>query len=261
VARLAPVLTEIVDRRRAFVEHLRGGDAAELEAQAAGGPPVRDFRAALQRNGVALIAECKARSPSAGVLQDPYEPVALACRYVAAGADAISVLTESDHFGGHHEDLRAVREAVEVPVLCKDFVIDEIQLTLARAMGADAVLLIVGILDDAALRRLQARARHLGLHAVVEVHTEAEVYRALGSGAAIIGINNRDLTRMETDAGTTARLRPHIPEDRVVISESGIATRSAIEALTRLKVDAALVGESLLRAPDLSALMKQLTGR
>jgi len=177
------------------------------------------------------------------------------------GAAAISVLTEPEFFGGSLDHLQAVRAAVQLPVLCKDFIVDPIQLLAARAVGADAVLLIVAILDDRELRDLQAVAKQLSMDAVVEVHSAVEVERALQADAAIIGINNRDLVKMKTDKETTRRLRPLIPAGRIVISESGIQSRADIEELGKLEVDAALVGESLLSAPDLEAKLRELSGR
>jgi indole-3-glycerol phosphate synthase len=208
-----------------------------------------------------VIAECKRRSPSRGVLRDAYAPEAIARGYAAAGAAAISVLTEPEFFGGSLDHLRAIRAAVELPLLCKDFIIDPVQLRAARLAGADAVLLIVAILDDRDLRTLQQAAQELGLETVVEVHDDAEVQRAVDIGAPMIGINNRDLTRMKTDKATTARLRSRIPAGHVVISESGIESRADIDELARLHVDAALVGESLLRAPDLDARVRELSGQ
>jgi indole-3-glycerol phosphate synthase len=149
---------------------------------------------------------------------------------------------------------------VEVPVLCKDFIIDPIQLLAARAVGADAVLLIVGVLDDGELRALQALTTQLSMQAVIEVHSEEELERALRADAGIIGINNRDLTRMKTDRQTTVRLRSLIPPGRVVISESGIESRADVDELSRLGVDAVLVGEALLRAADLEAKVRELSG-
>jgi indole-3-glycerol phosphate synthase len=257
----APILERILESRRAAIATLKASGAlAGLPKSVAAAPAPRDFRQALRRTGVALIAECKERSPSGGLLQRPYDPVRLAQRYAASGADAISVLTEPEFFGGSLDHLQAVRAAVEVPVLCKDFIIDPIQVLAARAVGADAVLLIVGVLDDGALRDLQALATHLSMQAVVEVHSEEEVARALRADASIIGINNRDLTRMKTDRETTVRLRPMIPAGRVVISESGIEGRADIDALQEIGVDAALVGEALLRAPDLEAKVRELSG-
>jgi indole-3-glycerol phosphate synthase len=257
----APILERILASRRAAIAELKAsGVAARLRQSVAAAPAPRDFRRALQRTGVALIAESKERSPSGGLLQRAYDPVRLAQRFAANGAAAISVLTEPEFFGGSLDHLQAVRAAVDVPVLCKDFVIDPIQVLSARAVGADAVLLIVGILDDGALRDLQALARRLSMHALVEVHSEEEVERALRADAIIIGINNRDLTKMKTDMETTVRLRSLIPDGRLVISESGIESRADVDELRRLGVDAVLVGEALLRAVDIDAKVRELSG-
>ncbi|HET9849020.1 MAG TPA: indole-3-glycerol phosphate synthase TrpC [Candidatus Dormibacteraeota bacterium] len=255
----APILDRIVESRRAWVEELKA--KRPQDRTFADSPAVRDFRQALLGERVALIAECKERSPSGGLLQPGYNPVALARRYMANGASALSVLTEPHFFGGSLEHLRAVRSAVDIPILCKDFVIDPVQLTEARVAGADAVLLIVAILGDGELRSLYRQAIGLGMSAVVEVHDGAELDRALAIEPAIIGINNRDLTKMQTNKSTTARLRARIPPTCVVISESGIDSRKDIDELARLGVDAALVGESLLRAPDLDAKARELSGR
>src|ERR1700694_2962999 len=250
----APILDRILESRRAAIAALKSSGAeAGLRQSVADAPAPRDFRQALRRTGLALIAECKERSPSGGLLQRPYDPVRLAPRYAANGAAAISVLTEPEFFGGSLDHLQAVRAAVDVPVLCKDFIIDPIQVLAARAVGADAVLLIVGVLDDGALRELQALATRLSMQSVVEVHSEDDVDRALRAEATIIGINNRDLTTMKTDRQTTARLRPLVPAGRVVISESGIESRADVDELRRLGVDAVLVGESLLRGVGLDA--------
>jgi indole-3-glycerol phosphate synthase len=192
-------------------------------------------------------------------LQEAYDPVALATGYVEAGASAISVLTEPEFFGGRPEHLRAVRAAVPVPVLCKDFIVDDLQVTGARAMGADAVLLIVAILDDETLRYLSEAITAYGMQALVEVHSERDLRRAVNLGVTLYGINNRDLSSMRVDLETTARLRPLIPPGRTVISESGLSGRADIDRLARLHVDAALVGESLLRGQDPSAALKALT--
>ncbi len=257
----APILERILQSRRAMVADFKAdGGELRVEAVLPTAPLPRDFRGVLRGAGVALIAECKERSPSGGLLQQPYDPVALARRYAANGAAALSVLTEPEFFGGSVDHLQAVRGAVELPILCKDFTIDEVQIRVARAMGADAILLIVAVLDDAALLQLQRVASGLGMAAVVEVHSEREVERALQAGAAIIGINNRDLTRMKTDRATTARLRPLIPSGLAVISESGIESRADVDECRRLGVNAVLVGESLLRAADLDAKVRELSG-
>jgi indole-3-glycerol phosphate synthase len=260
--RAAPILERILESRRAAIAELKAnGLAGGLARSVAQAPAALDFRRALVADQVALIAECKERSPSGGLLQRPYDPVGLARRYVANGAAAVSVLTEPEFFGGSFDHLRAIRAAVTVPLLCKDFIVDPVHLMAARAAGADAVLLIVAVLDDARLRDLLAVTRGYGMQALVEVHDESEVERALLADAAIIGINNRDLTAMQTDKDTTARLRPLIPAGHVIVSESGIARRADIDALELLGVNAALVGESLLRASDLEAKVRELSGR
>jgi indole-3-glycerol phosphate synthase len=256
----APILDRIIESRRAWVRELKARQSAG-DLVTADAPAVRDFRGALTRGGVALIAECKQRSPSGGVLQAAYDPVSLAQRYASNGAAAISVLTEPDFFGGSLEHLKVVRSAVDVPVLCKDFIIDQIQLAAARGAGADAVLLIAAILDDDDLLAFNEQAELLGMDVVIEVHDEVELRRALDIEPEIIGINNRDLTQMRTDKTITAQLRPLIPRGRTVISESGIDSRADVDELARLGVDGALVGESLLRASDLEAKVRELAGR
>ena len=256
----APILERILQFRRAAVEEQKQRQTERAVAAALEGAPApRDFGHALVKPGVALIAECKERSPSAGMLQTPYDPIAIAARYAANGAAAISVLTEPEFFGGSLLHLKEVRARVELPVLCKDFIIDPIQVRTARAAGADAVLLIASILGNDQLPSLYELARELGMAALVEVHNKKELQRALSLEDAIIGINNRDLATMTTDRGTTARLRPLIPQERIVVSESGISTRADVEELERLGVQAVLVGEALLRARDLDAKVRELS--
>ncbi|MEO6797320.1 MAG: indole-3-glycerol phosphate synthase TrpC [Candidatus Dormibacter sp.] len=258
----APILDRIIQSRRATVARMQtSASGGALEERARLAPPVRDFRQAIRRAEIAIIAECKQRSPSGGVLRDPYDPVDLAQRYVAGGAAAISVLTEPEFFGGTMAHLAAVRASVDVPVLCKDFIIDPIQVLEARAAGADAILLIVAVLEPAALHALHAAIIDLGMQALVEVHTENDVERALALRPAVLGINNRDLTRMTTNRATTSRLRPLIPDEYPVVSESGIQNRADIIGLRAERISAALVGESLLRAPDLDEKIRELTGR
>lgn len=258
----APILERILHFRRFAIDDLKRRDADTVVSTAIQAAPApRDFARALTRVGVALIAECKERSPSGGVLQVPYDPITLSRRYEVAGAAAISVLTEPEFFGGSMLHLKEVRERVNVPVLCKDFIIDPIQVLAARAAGADAVLLIVSILGDSELAALHRLVLQLGMQALVEVHDEMELERALQLERAVIGINNRDLTRMMTDKSTTALLRPLIPPERIVVSESGISSREDIDDLQRLGINAALVGEALLRAPDLETKVRELSGR
>lgn len=229
---------------------------AELRALAATVPPPLDMVAALRRPGVSLIAEVKRASPSKGLLCRDFDPVRLARTYVKNGAAAISVLTDARFFQGRLEHLTQVKETVArlnapVPVLRKDFIFDEYQLWEARVAGADAVLLIVAVLSDRALRQLLDQTRRLGMEALVEVHNEEELARALQAGARIIGINNRDLRTFSVDLSVTERLRPLVPPDIVVVSESGIHTPEDVRRLAALPVDAVLVGEALVRArPD-----------
>lgn len=258
----APILDRIIEARRAVVMDFKASrQASSVEERARAAPAPRDFRQAILGSRVTVIAECKQRSPSGGVLQERYDPVDLARRYAAGGAAAVSVLTEPEFFGGSLADLAAVRAAVQLPVLCKDFVVDPVQLWQARAAGADAVLLIVAVLDEETLPSLHALAIELGMTVLVEVHSEPEVERALAVWPAVIGINNRDLRRMKTDRATSSRLRPLIPRDRPVISESGIESREDVDALAKIGINGVLVGEALLRAGDLGAKMRELTGR
>jgi indole-3-glycerol phosphate synthase len=256
----APILERILQFRRAAVEELKARHTDRAAVAAVGSAPApRDFAQALLQPTVALIAECKERSPSAGMLQTAYDPIAIASRYAANGAAAISVLTEPEFFGGSLLHLKEVRARVALPVLCKDFVIDPIQVRMARAAGADAVLLIVSLLADDQLDRFYKLTRELGMAALVEVHDKRELRRALRLGEAIIGINNRDLATMTTDRGTTARLKPLIPPERIVVSESGISSKADVDELRAMGVNAVLVGEALLRARDLEAKVRELS--
>jgi len=214
---------------------------------------------------VQIVAEIKKASPSRGVLAETLDPVAIAEAYTAGGAAGISVVTEANHFQGDLEWLLQVRRRLAVShrgsrpsLLRKDFLIDPYELVEARAYGADDVLLIVAMLDDALLRDLLAQARGLELDALVEVHTEAEAERAVRAGATLYGINNRDLHSFEVDLGTTERVRPLLPKDAVVIAESGVHTRADVERLYRAGVRAILVGEAFMTAPDIAAKMAEL---
>jgi indole-3-glycerol phosphate synthase len=224
--------------------------------------PVRDFRAALARSGpIRLIAEVKKASPSAQVIRSQFDPLAIARTYQQHGASCLSVLTDTPFFQGHLEHLTRVRGSLEIPLLRKDFVIDDYQVVEARAAGADAILLIAEILDDALLYRLLEQARDLGMSALVEFHNEVNLPRVLASGADLIGINNRDLRHFRTDLEHTLRLRDRIPPEVIVVSESGIRTRHDVERLEAAGVSAILVGESLMRANDIGLAVDQLLGR
>jgi indole-3-glycerol phosphate synthase len=229
-------------------------------APAAGSPhdAVPSFEAALRAgDSVAVIAEVKRRSPSAGGIREGVSAAAAAQLYAGAGAAAVSVLTDGEHFGGSLGDLQAARVAA-VPLLRKDFVIDAVQVHEARVAGASAVLLIVRILDDAALRELHGEALRVGLDVLVEVHDEAEVERAAAAGARIIGINNRDLATFTTDLDTTLRLAPRVPAGCVVVAESAIREAADVARVAAAGADAVLVGEALMRAADPAGALRSL---
>ena len=248
--RLPGILASIVEAKREALGVL-GSGAAGLEAAAMAAPAPRDLHAALAEPGrVSLIAECKRRSPGAGDIRPHLDPARLAKAYARAGASAMSVLTDAPHFGGSNEDLRAARSAVDLPILRKDFTLDPLHVLEARAIGADAVLLIVRILSDESLAALGACARDLGMSALVEVHDEVELDRAAAVGARIIGINNRDLSTFRTELDTTLRLLERVPPEVLVVSESGIRDAADVARLGEAGVDAVLVGESLLRASE-----------
>ena len=217
-----------------------------------------DFAFALGGDHTRLIAEVKRASPSRGLLRPDFNPVALARTYAQGGAAAISVLTEANYFDGSIDYLAAVREEVELPLLRKDFIFDPYQVYESRAYGADALLLIVAVLSQEQLAEFLALSHSLGLKCLVEVHSEGEVERALLSQAKIIGINNRDLNTFAVDINTTCRLRPLIPERRIVVSESGIRSRSDVEKLRGWGVNAVLVGEALVTASDIQTMVREL---
>jgi indole-3-glycerol phosphate synthase len=243
--------TEIAQRKQA-----RPLDVVQGEAAAAG--PARDLAVALQAPGVSLIAEIKRASPSKGVLRPDLDPLALAHVYQDNGAAAISVLTDARFFGGDLEHLRIVRQAVALPVLRKDFILEPYQAYEARAAGADAVLLIVAALGDADLAALCRLAGDLGMGAVVEVHDERELERALRIGPRIVGVNNRDLRTFQVSLETTARLRQLVPGEVIMVAESGVHTPADVARLQEIGVDAMLVGESLMRAGDVGRKVREL---
>ena len=220
-------------------------------------PPL-DFASALVGDRIRLIAEVKQASPSRGVLNPNLNPTKLAKTYAEGGAAAISVLTEENYFKGSIDYLAAIREVVRLPLLRKDFIFDPYQVYESRAYGADALLLIAAILSPPQLEELLSLSHSLGLRCLVEVHKENEVERALRSKARIIGINNRDLDTFNIDIDTTRRLRPLIPQTRIVVSESGIKTRSDTEKLKEWGVNAILVGETLVTAGDVLTKMREL---
>jgi indole-3-glycerol phosphate synthase len=216
------------------------------------------FAEALKGDGIKLIAEVKKASPSKGILRLNFDPIALAKTYAENGAAAISVLTDAEYFQGSPEHLTAIRRAVSLPLLRKDFIYDEYQVYESAAYGADALLLIAAILEPKQLEKLMAVSRSLRLGCLVEVHDENELKIALDAGAEIIGINNRNLKTFEVDLNTTRRLLPYIPENKIVVSESGINQREDIKKLENWGVDAVLVGEALVTASNILKKMKEL---
>jgi indole-3-glycerol phosphate synthase len=255
------MLNKIVAQKREEVKlRKQGVPLATLEERIAQRKAPLDFAAALHGDQVRLIAEVKRASPSRGILCPDFEPVTLATRYAQGGAAAISVLTEENYFGGSLDHLVAIREAIKLPLLRKDFIFDPYQVYETAAYGADALLLIVAILGQEQLSELLSLSRRLGLECLVEVHNQAEISRALASGAKVIGINNRNLRSFEVDINTTRRLRPLLPRGQIVVSESGIRTRQDIKKLGGWGVNAVLIGEALVTAGDIPARMKDFLG-
>ena len=252
---LARKAEEVTERRARLPER-------ELRARLPEAPPVRGFRAALeariQRGEPAIIAEIKKASPSKGVLRADFDPEAIARAYAEAGAACLSVLTDVDFFQGADAYLVRAREAAGLPVLRKDFTIDPYQVLEARVLGADCILLIAAALDDARLGELADLARSLGMDVLLEVHDAEELERALATPAPLVGINNRDLRTFEVRLETTLDLLPRIPDDRLLVTESGILTRADVERMRAHGVHAFLVGEAFMRAPDPGAALRAL---
>ncbi|MCC6158955.1 MAG: indole-3-glycerol phosphate synthase TrpC [Deltaproteobacteria bacterium] len=260
---MADILTAICNHVRGVTADRAGRvSLAEIRALAESAEPPRDFRAALGRpDGVALIAEIKKASPSKGVLRADLDPAHFARLYRDAGADAISVLTEDRFFQGRPEYLRLARDASGLPVLRKDFLLEPYQIFEARALGADAVLLIVRALDDATLRDLHALATALRMTALVEVHDERELERAMNAGASVIGVNNRNLDTFVVDLDTTIRLAAQVDAGTTLVAESGIHAPGDVERVRRAGVHAILVGESIVTSADPGAKIRELVQR
>lgn len=256
------VLERIVESTQKEVRRRRKAvPLAELEAHLAGRGDDRPFSEALTRPGISVIAEHKRRSPSAGEIRAGATVEEIVTAYERGGAAALSILTEGPHFGGRLEDLTAAQDACRLPILRKDFIVDEYQIYESAAWGADAILLIVAALDEEELKRLFREALDLDLDVLVEVHDEEELGRALEElDADVIGINNRDLTDFSVDIERTFELLADIPAGKTVVSESGFHAREQLEELERVGVDAVLIGESLMRAPDPEAALRELTG-
>jgi indole-3-glycerol phosphate synthase len=258
---MATFLEIIVDLTEAEVaRRKRAVPASALQGRLGPTRRGRPFSEALVDEGIALIAEMKRASPSAGPIRPGASVSEVVRAYEAAGAAACSVLTEPSHFGGSLDDLVEARSACRLPLLRKDFLIDPYQLVEARVAGADAVLLIVAALGPERLAELMAAAGELGMDSLVEVHDEDDAEVAVEAGAELIGINNRNLKTLEVDPGTALRLLPDLPAGTVVVAESGIRTRADVLELERAGVDAILVGEALMRSPDLGDAIRALTG-
>jgi indole-3-glycerol phosphate synthase len=257
---VSTILDRIIESKRVEIAAAKArGDGAELERRAAAAAQARDFRAALERGrGVQVIAEVKKASPSAGLLRADFDPAAQARLYEAHGAACVSVLTDWPFFQGSLADLEAVRAAVAIPVLRKDFILDRIQLLEARAAGADAVLLIAEVLDDDALARLLRQTEELEMQALVELYEAANLPRVLDAGARLVGVNNRDLRSFVVRLEHTLELAERMPPGVCLVSESGVRSRADVERLQAAGVRAVLVGETLMRAADPGAKLREL---
>ena len=252
---MADILTEIVTHKKTEVARRKiGHSLSDLEADCKSTSLPRGFLAALARcvasGNAAVIAECKKASPSKGVIRKNYDPASIATSYQNGGATCLSVLTDERYFQGEDQHLIAAREACELPVIRKDFVIDAYQIYEARALGADCILLIAACLDDVALEEFSSIATALKMDTLIEIHDRTELERALRLRTPLIGINNRDLKRFLTDIDTTIGLLKDIPDDRFVVTESGIRTREDVQYLRSNDVHAFLVGEAFMRADD-----------
>lgn len=229
-----------------------------LERLARALPPPRDFRKSLRGERLAVLAELKARTPVRGLLSEDYVPARLAAVYAEAGAAAISVLCQQTSFGGRPEHLAEAGAVCDLPIMRKDFVVDDYQVVEARAFGADAVLLIAAVLESERLAELMALVRQFGMEALVEVHGEEELEAALAAGASVVGVNHRDLATFEVDLGLTERLRPLMPTETICVAESGVQTAAEANRLRAAGADAVLVGEALMRAADPAEKLREL---
>ena len=257
------ILDKIVATKRDEIERAKAAvPESELRARLADAPRVRDFFTPLAAGGpIRLIAEVKKASPSAGVIRADFDPVVIAKIYEAHGAACISVLTDEPYFQGRLEYLTQILQAVGLPVLRKDFILDTYQLVEARVAGADAVLLIAECLDDCNLRKLFNEACELGMTPLVELYEPSNLQRVFDAGATLIGVNNRNLHTFEVDLAHTIRMRQRVPDECVLVGESGIKTRDDVMRLESAGVDAMLVGESLTREADIGAAVDRLLGR
>lgn len=260
VRSLSTVLDEIIEHKRKEVAAAKTKTSfEELQSQIADAPPIRCFTSALRSGELpGLIAEVKKASPSAGIIRDEFSPVEIAKTYELAGANCLSVLTDENFFQGHLDFLKAIRHEVSIPVMRKEFIIDRYQILEARVAGADCCLLIAECLDDAQLQDLHNYAHQLGMDTLIELYEPANLPRVLDTGGKLIGINNRDLRTFVTSLEHTFDLKKNVPDDVLLVSESGIRTHEDIVRLRDAGVGGVLVGESLMRQPDIGAAVRQL---
>jgi len=252
------ILDEIIKVKRREVDCLKESTSLEALKKAVRDlPPPRNFRKAISDPECSIIAEVKRTSPSKGRIREDFDPLKIASIYEANGAAAISVLTDEEFFEGKNSYLSEIKETLSLPVLRKDFIIDPFQIYETRIIGGDAILLIAGLLEKETLRQFINLAESIGLSPLVEIHSREELDKALAAGAGIIGINNRNLKTFSTDLMPSLELAPSIPEDKIVISESGVRTREDIEALMQKGIHAFLIGEALMKVPDIG---KELRG-
>jgi len=255
------ILDEIIKVKRREVDCLKESTSLEALKKAVRDlPPPRNFRKAISDPECSIIAEVKRTSPSKGRIREDFDPLKIASIYEANGAAAISVLTDKEFFEGGNSYLSQIKEAVSLPLLRKEFIIDPYQIYETRIIGGDAVLLIASLLEEKTLRQFINLAESIGLSPLVEIHSREELDKALAAGAEIIGINNRNLETFSTDLRTSMELVSSIPENKIMISESGVSTREDIEALMQKGIHTFLVGEALIKAPDIGKKLMKLLG-
>jgi indole-3-glycerol phosphate synthase len=258
------ILERIISKKKEEVSYLRKKISLQnLRREIANLPPPRNFLHAVSRERgepIKLIAEIKKASPLSGIMRNDFNEIEIAKIYKASGASAISIVTDREFFKGTLDMIRDVKEVVDLPILRKDFIIDEYQIYEARSAGADAVLIIAAILSKDEIKGFFELSKELGLHSLVEVHTEEELEKVLDKGVELIGINNRNLRTFEVNIDNTLRLRSMIPEGCTVVSESGISTRGEVKLLASERIDAVLIGEGILRSKDIGGKIRELFG-